>query len=303
MIAHPALMVTAIALLLVAGCATPAMPTGGPPDRTPPELVLSEPAAGSVNVRSDRLLVEFSKPVDRASLSRALAIAPDFERPPEVIVRGRRAEIRFPEALRENTTYVITIGTELRDLRNNRLAGPITLAFSTGPQVDDGQIAGWVRDPETGRGVGSISIFAYRLSSPDDAPPDPREVRPHYRTETDRQGSFRLAYLRDAPFYVVAVDDRNRNRRADPGEAFAAPLRPAVQPATAGDGQPPVVPLYVTRVDTLAPELVRVRPRSNRRFAVRFSEPIVMDEADTGAFVLTDLASQRAVAIEATLPR
>lgn len=292
----------AIALLLGAGCATPMMPAGGPPDRTPPELVLAEPAAGAVHVRSDRLHVEFSKPVDRASLIRAIAITPDFDRPPEVIVRGRRAEIRFPEALRENTTYVITIGTELRDLRNNRLAGPLTLAFSTGAQLDQGQIHGWVRDPDSGRGRAAVGIFAYSLLSPEASLPDPRTERPHFRTETDARGQFRLEHLRDTPFFVVAVDDRNRNRRADPGEAFGAPPQRAVVPVAPGDGEPPIVALYLTRVDTLGPEPLRVRPRSHQRVAVRFTEPVVLAQTDAAAFALTDLEAQHPVTILAVYP-
>jgi hypothetical protein len=288
------------ALLLATGCATPVMPTGGPPDRTPPELVAADPAADAINVRADRLSLEFSKPIDEASLRQAISIAPDFERLPDIITRGRRVEIRFPEALRENTTYVVTIGTELRDLRNNRISAPITLAFATGAQLDEGNIAGWVRDPASGRGVPSVNLFGYVLPA-EGALPDPRVTPPDYRTETDSQGSFRLAYLRDVPFFIVAVEDQNRNRRADPGERFASPFDPRVTPTPPGE-EPPIVALYLTRVDTLAPEPVRVRPRNTRQIALRFSEAIEFVDPDPAAFSIAETVSGGEVGIEAVYP-
>ncbi len=281
--------ILALSLGLFAACATPVMPTGGPVDRTPPELVRSVPASDSVMVRTDRLLLEFSKPIEEASLRQAVDIVPDFPSPPRVSARGHRAEIVFPTELRENTTYVITIGTQLRDLRNNRLPAPITIAFATGPQLDTGEIRGWVQDPASGEGVPDIQMFAYALADTTATPPDPRTTEPDYRTETDNQGRFVFSYLRDQPFFVAAVEDLNRNRRADPGERFAAPFEPAVvpTPADAEETTPPL-PLFMTSVDTLRPEPLRVRPISDSRFALRFTESIMLVERTPAAFAITD---------------
>src|SRR5690606_1842547 len=101
---------------LAAGCAQPVAPSGGPQDTTPPALEAAEPAADAVNVRAGRLVLTFSEGVDEASVRRAFSISPGWETPPEVIVRGRRVEVRFPDSLRANTTYVVTLDTNLRDL-------------------------------------------------------------------------------------------------------------------------------------------------------------------------------------------
>jgi hypothetical protein len=268
------------------------MPSGGPQDRTPPVLVSSEPAPDSVNVRTDRLAVRFNKPVDEVSFRRALSIAPDFDQPPTIVARGALVEVRFPEPLRENTTYIVTLGSEMRDLRGNRLPAPITIAFATGPQLDQGELNGWVRDPVSGRGVASVNLFAYALPAGADSLPDPRRTAPDYRTETDSRGEFRLSYLRDTPFFVVAIDDRNRNRRADAGEPFAVPADPSIRPTFPEDtvSVPPLA-LFITTVDTLRPDLVRVRPATDQRFAVRFSETVRIVDRDPSAFALTDSAS------------
>jgi hypothetical protein len=120
-----------LCLLLAVGCATPIPPSGGPEDTTPPRLEAAEPAADAVNVRADRLVLTFSEDVDEGSVVRAFGIAPGWETPPDVRVRGRRVEVTFPDSLRANTTYVVTLDTNLRDLRNVALPQPITLAFAT----------------------------------------------------------------------------------------------------------------------------------------------------------------------------
>ncbi len=293
---------------LCAACATPVAPSGGPADQTPPRLLESAPAADAVRVRTDRLVLTFSEAVDERALRQALALAPDFERPPEVTTRGRTAEVVFPDSLRPNTTYVVTLGTELKDLRGVALREPITLAFATGDRLDRGRIAGTVRDPATGEGVGGTGVFAYALADsvaalPDSlraaALPDPREAAPDYRTQTGEDGAFRLDYLRDADFFVVAVEDRDRSRRADPGEAFAAPPRPAVRAADADSAGVPELALFRTRLDTIPPEPLRVRPRSRSRFAVRFTEPVRLDTLDAAVFAVEDSVSGRAVPVEA----
>ncbi len=292
------------ALCLLAACATPIAPSGGPTDQTPPRLEASAPVADAVNVRADRLELTFSEAVDEASVTRALSLAPGWETPPEVVVRGRRVEVVFPDSLRTQTTYVVTLDTNLRDLRGVALAQPITFAFATGPELDRGRIAGRVLDPQTGAAVAGIDLFAYGLADSlvvsDSLPallPDPRTAAPDYRTQTDASGAFTLDYLRDAPFFVVAVADAGRNRRADPGEAFAVPAEPVARAVSDSAQSAPPLHLFRTRLDTIPPAPLRVRTRSARRFAVRFDEPVVLRSRDPAAWTLEDSTTGRAAAV------
>ena len=137
---RPGLLAAALGLLAAglwaSGCATPVAPQGGPVDRTPPRLVGSVPAADSTGVRTDRVVLTFSEPVDAASLRRALAVVPEPSEPPRVQVSGRTATLTFADSLRPDQTIVLTLGSELQDLRQVRLQQPITLAFSTGETID-----------------------------------------------------------------------------------------------------------------------------------------------------------------------
>lgn len=305
---RPTALLFALALLTAVGCATPIAPSGGPADTTPPRLEASEPAAGAVNVRTDRLELTFSENVDEGSAVRALSIAPSWETPPEVIVRGRRVEVLFPDSLRPNTTYVVGFDTNLRDLRNVALRQPITLAFATGPTLDRGQISGRVLGPQSGRPVAGMDVFAYVLAdslvtdttvTDTTGLPDPRTDAPDYRTQTGEAGTFTLDYLRPAPFFVVAVNDANRNRRADPGEAFAAPYDPTVRAVAPDDttASVPTLRFFRTQLDTIPPAPLRVRTRSRSRFAVRFDEPVVLRDRDPEAWALVDSAAGRPVSI------
>ncbi|MEM0963015.1 MAG: Ig-like domain-containing protein, partial [Bacteroidota bacterium] len=151
-----------VLLLVLAACATPVAPTGGPVDTTPPSLVEVSPADGTTNVSDPTVVLTFSERLSSRSGS-AVTVTPAGDVPVEVSIRGRDITLRIPE-LRDSTTYVVTVGTELQDQRNVALRSPITVAFSTGDEIDAGRLSGLIRDPRTGQGVGSMAVWAYALA-------------------------------------------------------------------------------------------------------------------------------------------
>ncbi len=256
-------------------------------DSTPPSLIGSDPADGATNVTDRRVTLTFSERLAPAA-SQAIEIIPESDTAPEVHVRGREVEILLP-ALRDSATYVLTVGTALQDQRNVALRAPITLAFATGDAIDRGRIDGRVRNPQTGAGVAELNVWAYGLADTT-AMPDVRTEAPTYRTQTGSDGAFRLDYLRPGRYAVVAVRDRNRNARVDPGETFAAPPSLALRTTDATDSTatPPPAPFWLTTLDSLPPEPQRVRTASDQRFSVRFSEPVRLTTTDTGAWTVAD---------------
>lgn len=271
LVSHRLSAVLAVVLaVLLAGCANPQRPSGGPRDETPPRILRSTPEQDAVNVSTGSVTLNFSEYVERASLTRAISVTPAFDRPLEYDWDGRSVEIVFPSALRDSTTYIVTLDTELSDTRGVSLQEPITIAFSTGPRINRGTIAGTVVEPNEGTPQPQVDIYAY--AAPDGTPPDSLPDRPEYRTQTGEDGTFTLEYLREQPYYVLAIKDNNRNRRPDVLEPIAPPPRPALPGDTKSD--PVRVPWTITRLDTIAPELRRVQPRSQQRVTLRFSEPV-----------------------------
>ncbi|MEX1055041.1 MAG: Ig-like domain-containing protein, partial [Rhodothermales bacterium] len=277
----------AVVSVLLASCATPVPPPGGPRDETPPAVVETLPPAGQVNFSGGSLRIAFSEHVDAASLPRAFSITPAFAGPVEFAWRGRSVEIRFPEPLRENTTYVVTLDTNLRDVHSVALATPITLAFSTGATISRGIISGRVLLNDDGGPAAGIDVFAYAV--PDSAAPDTLAGRPDYRTQTGQDGSFRFDYLTEQFYFVAAVQDLNRNFRPDPAERFASPPAAAVRAdSLAGDRG---LPWILAALDTLPPEPLRLESLSSSRHLLRLSEEVRFVDRDAGLWTLTDSAS------------
>ena len=252
------------------GCAVPQPPSGGPRDETPPELTTSRPADGAVEVEADGVRLTFSEYVERNSLEQALSILPPLDGRPTFDWDGRSVEIQFPGDLRANTTYVIELGTDLRDVHGVELAGPIRIAFSTGATIFSHRLTGRVVRSVDGTPVAGTAILAYPVA-PDDPVPTFRDPAP-YRTQTGERGQFELSYLPDSTFYLFALRDRNRNRLPDRGEPFAPPPRPGLTSYEEGGGAP--VELVRTAADTVRPYPVGSSGLSRRRAQITFSEPV-----------------------------
>ncbi len=290
----PALLLWSMSL----SCATPVPPTGGPVDTTPPQLIASEPPEGTVNFDGNSLTFTFSERLDPTSIQRALTVTPEPATRPRIRVKRDRATILLQDSLRDATTYIFTFDNNLKDLHGVALKEPITMAVATGPEIDGGRILGFVRDPETDRPVPSLEVLAYLV--PDSIPPNPREVGPDFRTQTGTDGRFAFSYLPERPFQIVALEDRNRNRRPDAGEAFAVAPEPVVYAVRADSGLPEVS-MYTTRLDTTPPEVRRIRSLSSSRLQVRFSEPIRLKDLNPDYWVLEDSASARRIPVRTVL--
>jgi Bacterial Ig-like domain len=197
-----------IALLLV-GCAQTGPPTGGPEDKTPPEVVDVFPLHGSTNVdTSTTLILRFAEPVNRNTLRAAFGLSP----PPPGVVRadwsGKKVEISFDPALLPDRTYALTIGTQLSDERNNKLSDTYVLAFSTGDILDIGRLSGslMVEDEPIG-----WDVTGYFLDDSTDVP-DPSIDPPDATTQTGADGSWTLTNLREGRWRVFAFKDLDADR-------------------------------------------------------------------------------------------
>ena len=286
-------------LVALASCANPVPPTGGPRDETPPSIVTTRPARDTVNVSTDTrsVYVEFSEYVERSTLTRALSITPQFDGRIRYDWSGRGVDIELPSALRDSTTYIFSFSTDLSDAHGVSLENPISVAFSTGPRINRGQIRGRVVAPRRARPQAQVDVFAYALSGPEAPPPTPLPERPAYRTQTGEDGTFSFDYLREQRYYVVALRDNNRNRRPDAGEAFAVPPRGAL-PADRDSTEVPV-PWLLTRADTTGPRFQQVTPLSRRRLRLSFDEPVRPGSPPPSAWALRDSVAGAPVRVRA----
>ena len=122
--------------------------------------------------------------MDKRTLRDAIFISPYIEGNIELDWSGTSVQIIFPGKLKENTTYVVTIGTDVVDYNNqNRMAEAYTLTFSTGETIDRRVITGKVYDakPE------GVLIFAYRTF---EDTINPSHTKPDYLSQTGTDGTL-----------------------------------------------------------------------------------------------------------------
>lgn len=270
--------VALIALLFVAGCATPSSPTGGPPDEEGPQIIRTEPETGTTNFSDDKIILHFSEFVERGSLSEAIVIEPDIGIGYNLDWGRKSVAVEFDRSIPDSTTLILTIGTEFTDMNNNSMSQPQKIAVSTGSEIDEGTLLGRVRNAETGEGAEGDKILLYRE-------PIDLTQKADYVASTDTSGTFRFSYLSDGKYKAFWVDDRNRNKiwnrereRAQPfGEEFVE-LKKA-QSDTLGT-------IFKTPVDTTQPFMQGIGLFSSQRLRMRFSENIVL--TDSTEIVVTD---------------
>ena len=286
------IFVTIFFLLFLFGCAGQRPPEGGPPDSVPPEIISVFPAPNTVNYTDSKIVLEFSEYVDRRSTEGAIFISPTIEEK-EFDWSGTELEITFKEQLRSNTTYVITVGTDVIDVRaQNRMAKSFTLAFSTGNTIDKGAVAGKVYDEKSD----GVMIFSYRLDTimPDTL--NPAKTKPDYITQTGKSGDFLLTNLAPGKYRMFAIRDEFRNLLYDP-ETDAAGTSDDVT-LTLTDTLASGMKFVIAKEDTTPPRLSSVTATDDRHLIVQFSEPMDTLSLAISDFSVTDTLFQNTLPLK-----
>lgn len=188
-------------------------PGGGPIDEEPPQILLSFPETGATKIDpKTKFEITFSEAVDHNTFAEALFISPVQDEKPDISWRGKTVRIALNNPIQDNQTVVITVGSGLRDLRNNNLTESFSFAVSTGDRLDQGTITGRVFDskPVQGMLIGTWSVQS-------DSILDPVFSKPRYMTQVSEDGAYKLEYLPGDIYRVMCWDDKNRDHKCDPG--------------------------------------------------------------------------------------
>ncbi len=255
----------------ISRCAVRRPPSGGPPDKTPPQVVSMFPTPDSTNVKQLAFLeIRFDETVDRTSLRNQVWMLPE---PPGGFTLkwkgGKILRIMLNDSLESNQTYLLTVGTGVKDIRGNELKAPIVLPFSTGPHLDKGEISGEV----IGKNIKNVFVFAYRFT---DSLPDSAIFRnkPRYSTQVNEKGAYYLRYLSPGRYRIFALDDQDHNRlytlQTDRiGIPFQDITLDSMKHAYADFN------LVLTREDTTAPVFYRATAEHQHLIKLTFNEPVL----------------------------
>jgi hypothetical protein len=280
------LLLILFAAIMLVSCAGQIPPPGGPVDTVPPEIIRTVPDTNAVHVTTNSIELEFSKYVDRRSLEESIFISP-YVGELEFDWSGTSVTVSFGQSLHRNKTYVVNVGTDVKDLRaGNRMARGFTLAFATGDSIDHGEISGRVYDdkPE------GVMIFAYALDGINADTLNPTRTKPEYIMQTGRRGIYTLSHLSYSTYRVIAVRDQYRDliydKQVDQYGVCSEDIVLTAQHPEAGG-----VNFMLTAEDTTRPFLTAVRALDRRHLILGFSEPIDSLSFARGQFTVSDTLS------------
>ena len=168
-------------------CAARGRPGGGPADKIPPEIIYTFPQPDSVNIADlQKIEIYFSERMNEGSVSQSLFISPPLDYEVDWS-GGDEMSLEITDTLQSNRTYLITIGSGAMDAHNNRLSASYQLAFSTGPNLDQGQISGQIYGIST---KDVLYIYAYQKDHPDSL--NPTVTRADYLSQPSEDGRFHM---------------------------------------------------------------------------------------------------------------
>lgn len=272
---------------MLGSCATPVGPSGGPPDRTPPEIVNTVPEVGTTNFKGDEVRFEFSEFPDRNSVRQNVTIEPNIGILYEVDFKRKTAIVKFNNELPENTTILVKLGSDVSDTRRNSIGSSFDLAFSTGPVIDEGRIIARLRDADKGSVDAGERVFLFRE-------PIDFTAQANYVAESDTSGEIDFSYLREGTYSAIWVKDLNRDRRWNPERERAQPFHSetveVIQGAERNLGN-----IYISTPDTVSPRLDGVGLLTDIRLRLRISEEVFWG-GDAELTVLDSLGNNYTVA-------
>jgi hypothetical protein len=268
-------------------CANQLPPGGGDIDRIPPEITEFYPPDGTINFDDNYFEITFSEYVEKRTVREAIFISPAVEGNIELNWSGRSVRIKFPDQLRDNTTYTITIGTEVADLNNrNRMAAAYSFSFSTGEQIDRRFINGkiFTENPQ------GIFLFAY--IDPADTL-DPSKQRPLFISQAGADGNYRIPGLAAGIYRIFAVRDEFRdlvfNSEQD---RIGIPFKEVDLTA---DSSFSGLDFFMTTIDTVSPRLLTSVMTDRNHVLLTFSEELDNSSVTSPNFRLFDSTLNTAI--------
>lgn len=211
------LFVVAAALLLAA-CASIGRPEGGPRDMTPPVVVSSTPAPGSVNVSNGRIDIVFDENITLDDPMNKIVVSPPQKKQAQINSNGRRVRITLRDTLRDSTTYTVDLADAVRDLNEGNILDGLAIDFSTGPSIDTLMISGIVFEGRTLEPAQGMIVGVYSTPVADTA----LTTLPMDRiTKTNALGRFTIRNLKPGSYRVFAINDLNHDFHWDRSEDIA----------------------------------------------------------------------------------
>jgi uncharacterized protein (DUF2141 family) len=248
--------------MLQTGCAHIVPPEGGLRDTLPPVPVKSSPKDSALNIRDNKISIEFNEFIQLDNPLENVIVAPYPARQPQVESRLRTLTIRLKDTLLPNTTYNIDFGKAIKDVNEGNILRNYKFVFSTGNTLDSLELSGKVLLAETGKPDSTITVGLYKQL--DDSAV--AKHKPFYFTRLKGDGSFKFTNLPAGTFALYALKDANGNKQYDQETELFAFLD---KPVTLPDTLKPVT-LYAFSVEKDVPRTPATAPAGKTEKKLQF---------------------------------
>lgn len=209
------ILLISIATLYLVSCASTGSPSGGPRDKTPPELVEDKSAPNfEVNYTPEKIELEFNEFIELKSPNDEILISPPFFKRPKITSRGKKVTIEFPEEepLRPDATYTINFGKSIVDFNESNPIEGFRFVFATGDKIDSLTFGGKIVDAYGGEPIKDVLVMMYDILNDSVVVSE----KPFYYARTDDAGAFKFENLKNDTFKLLVLEDKNVNYLLDP---------------------------------------------------------------------------------------
>ena len=226
-----------ILMLVIIGysCASMGTPDGGPYDEMPPKFVGSNPGMRAVNVKNQKIELEFDEFIKLEKAAEKVVVSPPQLEQPEIKVVGKKVALELFDTLKDATTYTIDFSDAIVDNNEGNPMGHFTYFFSTGTSIDTMEVSGTVLNAADLEPIKGIQVGLHKNLN-DSA----LTTLPFDRvSRTDSRGHFIIRGVAPGKYRIYALMDGNQNYLYDSKTETVAfsdsIIIPSMMPATRQD--------------------------------------------------------------------
>lgn len=194
--------------VVVASCAKPGSPSGGPKDTVPPIVVQSVPLNSSTNFIGNKFTVTFDEYVNIDKVSETLMISPPLGKRPTITMKGKSITVGFDEKLRDSATYTFYFQDAIKDLNEGNPLENFQYVISTGNVIDSLSIDGYVYNSLNLDPLGGVLVLLYSETN-DSAF---QKELPDYITKASKEGYFRIDNIRAGRYKIYGLIDQDNSK-------------------------------------------------------------------------------------------
>ncbi len=245
------------------GCANQSSPTGGPTDKTPPELKSSVPTDNQKNYTGKTIELTFDENIKLKDPKDEILITPGVGKKTKFTAKGKKLIIEPELPWAENTTYSISFREGVQDITEGNPAENLQLAFSTGATIDSLKITGEVSQTFKQDVPDKITVAIYQSDTFDIF-----SHAPTYFTFADKKGKFTIKNLKAGSFFIYAFEDKNKNLKIESKAERFTFLKHKVN-----SGDTTKIKLALIRVDARPLKLTTIR-NTSKISSIRFNKEL-----------------------------